>query len=252
MAKNFKFTFGMALFPDSSNAKTGDIPQVYSAPSTCAARCPFKKGVCYAKDGHTGMWWKLVAECSEKVQPRIVEDENSLRSLVDWYGARRKAKKNPRWIIRHNVAGDMCKEGTSDLDGALVAALARAYQGRAYTYTHSEMNGRNIRIIRAALEKGFCINCSSEKPEYAARAVKHGIPAVLAWDIKNSGIPAPIDGTCFIQCPQQTRGIKCKDCRLCARTGRKTVIVFDIHGDHAEEGRKLVRSMNKTIPIKAA
>lgn len=40
----------MILLPESSNAKTGNIIQSYSSPSSCPVSCPFKESGCYAKN----------------------------------------------------------------------------------------------------------------------------------------------------------------------------------------------------------
>lgn len=49
----------MLIIPHSSNVKTGDIIQSYSARNTCPNRCPFKNNGCYADNSHVSMAWNL-------------------------------------------------------------------------------------------------------------------------------------------------------------------------------------------------
>ncbi len=57
----------------------------------------------------------------------------------------------------------------------------------------------------------------------------------------------PIDGVTVVPCPEQTRGITCRDCGLCRDDERLRstglVIAFEAHGSGAGTMRKTLRSL---------
>lgn len=237
--------YGMIFLPKSRNEKTGCIPQTYSAAATCSAACPFKNSGCFAESIRTAANWKRADSAADN---RAVATYEELREKA--VTACRRAGTR---LLRHNVAGDICRPGTSVIDGAHVLRLSWTYRGlQAYTYTHAAPTEENHSVITVAKEQGFCINQSCEKPEVAAYCAQHGIPAVLAWDVTGRGMPARIGAVRFIQCPAQTRGRSCRDCGLCARANRKTVVVFDIHGSAAKKARAAVEAANGLSPLPAA
>lgn len=76
----------------SYNAKTGDISQTYTCHSTCPVCCPFRGHGCYGECGHVSIHWK--------------HTDVPVSDLV-----RVMTEKGHTKILRHNVAGDMCKVG---------------------------------------------------------------------------------------------------------------------------------------------
>lgn len=235
---------GLVLMPKSSNAKTGCIPQTYSSESTCSASCPFKGRGCYGESIHTARQWERADNAADS---RAVSTYEELREK-----ALKACEKAHTKLLRHNVAGDICHPGTSSIDMDHVLRLSWAYRGlMAYTYTHAAPTAANHGLILVAKEQGFCINQSCEQPAIAARCAASGIPAVLAWDVAGRGMPAPVDGVKFVQCPAQTRGKSCRDCALCARANRKTVIVFGLHGNAARKAREAVEAANGLEPKRA-
>ena len=203
--------------PRSNNAKTGDISQTYSACTTCSASCPFKGHGCYGENFTTRINWKR-ANCTEK----------TLSDTMD--------EKGHTHIVRHNVAGDMCKPGTSELDTALLHDLIKAWKATgvtAYTYTHADKVPMNFIKVQHAIEQGFIVNMSCETLEQVKVCHENHVPAVLAvydWTEKNK-VTRRIDGITYRLCPATyDKNITCRDCGKCWKSERKEVIVFPAHG----------------------
>ena len=56
---------------------------------------------------------------------------------------------------------------------------------------------------------------------------------VVLTSIYPKGIPA-------VQCPAQTKGITCKECRLCSRD-RESVVLFEVHGQSKGKARRVIQ-----------
>lgn len=235
----------MIYIDQSKNGKTGVCPQTYTQDETCPVRCPFKHSGCYAECMRVlKNWGKTKIDGYEKAITHSIRSKEQLRARVE-------ASINAGFtIIRHNVAGDICRPGTNIIDGDFVDDLTYGFCGVGYTYTHAEINGRNSEIIRKAAKGAFIINYSCETPAECQAAAAEKIPAVLAWDVTDWGMPVA-DGLHFVQCPQQTKGISCAKCRLCARAGRKSIVVFDAHSNGKNKARAAIARKNGIIPIKA-
>lgn len=199
----------------SKNAKTGMISQTYTTCNTCPTRCPFKENGCYAKMGHVRLCWDKTSEMG--VVPK------DLKKLID---------STPHTnIIRHNVAGDIAKEGTSDIDEKLVKELVKAYKGlKAYTYTHCTINERNLKIAKEAIANGFVINFSTENVASAKKAKEAGVPVVIACNTIHAKTVKK-EGLTIQQCPATLdKGVTCATCGKCWNKSRKSVIAFPVHG----------------------
>lgn len=238
----------MILLPESSNAKTGDIIQSYSARSTCPESCAFKHNGCYADGYYTRKQWD---RCEDKQDKRYVINKDHLRlGLLE--GAFSKLRKDPSRsvLFRHNVAGDLAIEGTSVIDVNRVDSIAEAIEGankvvngaiKGYTYTHCEINLNASDIIHDAASKGFLINASCETVQEVKHAKALGINSVIASvdpqetikELKDNGLHG-------VQCPAQTKdGVSCDTCRLCARD-RKAVVIFGVHGTASKKAAKVI------------
>lgn len=150
--------------------------------------------------------------------------------------------KGHRKVLRHNVAGDMCKHGTNELDSELIRDLFRAYKGiKAYTYTHAAKTAENFQLIHKAAEQGFVINMSCETLGQVMECRENHVPAVLAvyeWTQKDK-VTRRINGVTYRLCPASCdKGMTCRDCGKCWKKNRKEVIVFPAH----ETGKKKTRA----------
>lgn len=238
------------LFPTSSNLKTGNIIQSYSARESCPVRCPFKGSGCYGESYHTARQW---ARTENAEDPRAVSNAPELAAALVSAAAARKDAGSV--LFRHNVAGDMARPGTSELDLNLLSDLnsaitqanrALAPVGKsvtAYTYTHCEINDKSAAALRSAV---LIVNASCETAEECSRAISRGIPAAMACssiDAARAALKA--ENLKAVQCPAQTHdGITCENCKLCTRRARP-VVLFALHGNGAKKAAR-------AIEIKAA
>lgn len=85
------------------------------------------------------------------------------------------------------------------------------------------VQGRSIIVDEAITEKEYGLNVvlTSINPEADIAA------------LKAKGIPA-------VQCPAQTKGITCKECRLCSRD-RESVVLFEVHGQSKGKARRVIQ-----------
>lgn len=238
----------MILLPESSNAKTGDIIQSYSARSTCPESCAFKHNGCYADGYYTRKQWE---RCEDKQDKRYIINGDHLRlGLLE--GAFNKLRKDPSRSIlfRHNVAGDIAIEGTSIIDVNRVNTIAKAIEGankvvgeivKGYTYTHCTIDLNASDVIHDAASKGFLINASCETAEEVRNAKALGINSVIASvDPKETEKELKAMGLHGVQCPAQTKeGVSCDTCRLCARD-RKAVVIFGVHGTASKKASRVI------------
>lgn len=214
----------MLYIPHSQNKKTGDISQTYSACNTCPTSCPFKGHGCYGENFTTRINWKK-ANCDSKTLADAMESKGHTR------------------VVRHNVAGDMCKPGTSELDSILIRDLIKAWKSTrvtAYTYTHADKTAKNFAKVQRAIESGFIINMSCETMEQVKVCYENNVPSVLAvyeWTQKDK-VTRRIDGITYRLCPAcHDKNMTCRNCGKCWKKGRKEVVVLPAHG----KGKKKTR-----------
>lgn len=237
------------LFPTSSNLKTGDIIQSYSAPESCPTRCPFKGSGCYGESYHTARQWSRAENAAD---PRFIKDAAEMAAALTSAAVLRPAGEI---LFRHNVAGDIAAPGTSGIDAAVLGEVdaaineANSWLNRAgrhvlgYTYTHCEIDDYAAALISAA---DIVINASCETVAECKNATEHGVQSVMACaDIDAAKAALKAEGLNGVQCPAQTHDTNCDKCRLCARKTRKSVILFALHGNGAKKAAR-------AIEIKAA
>lgn len=232
----------MILLPASSNEKTGNIIQSYSAKSTCPERCPFKGGMgCYAEGYYTSRVWD---RCEDKSDSRYISNEKELKIALTGFLLERVYKDSKAKVLfRHNVAGDIAVQGSSTIDATLVRALSGAVEFansiftgnlKGYTYTHCEIDEKASEVIHEAASKGFLINASCETVSEIKRVKDLGVDAVIASvdptetlkDLKDEGFHGVL---CPAQLAQGTEGMTCEKCRLCSKH-REAVVIFKVHG----------------------
>lgn len=221
------------LIPRSGNAKTGPIPQTYSARWTCPVRCPFRGGGCYADGVRTCKVWD-----SADGGARALD----LAGLVEALKA-----VPPGVLLRHNVAGDCARPGTSELDADLVRDIVDVYAAarvRPYSYTHCVIDEKASACLREAAASGFVVNASVETASAADAALDQGVPACITVpDFESMPRRTPA-GRRIVPCPAQLReGMTCMRCELCARKGRSTVIAFAAHGTRVRAAREAIAAV---------
>jgi len=210
------------LVQASQNRKTGPIPVSISSDDTCPSACPLKSGPCYARFGPLGIAWSRV----NRGEGRSTDWKTFCKNIHD-------LPRHQLW--RMNVAGDLPGRGNK-IDHKALAQLVEANRGRrGFSYSHKPVgtSGQalvNARAIYASNKNGFTINLSANDLADADRLADLNIGPVvtiLPKDGERCFTPA---GRHVIVCPQETNGITCAKCQLCAVTNRKSIVGFRAHG----------------------
>ena len=131
-------------------------------------------------------------------------------------------------------AGDLPQDGEGVIDREALAMLVEANKGRrGFTYTHHDMSVESNReAVREANEGGFAVSLSANGPAHADELAELGVAPVVTviseFAPVNTTTPA---GRRIITCPAvQREGVNCLSCKLCAKTDRKVIIGFPLHG----------------------
>ena len=244
----------MILIPKSSNAKTGNIIQSYSARSTCPNCCSLKNNGCYADSYHTSRQWD---RCDNPNDGRYTKDGNELGFALLAATADKMRKGSTSVLFRHNVAGDLAYPDSNMIDKGRLEAITEACKRvnsvvggalKGYTYTHCAVNLQNVKAVRKASEEGFLVNFSCETIHEVKEAKALDCDAVLASADVDASIEAlKAEGLKAVQCPAQTKeNVSCETCKLCSRK-RESVVIFAIHGNGAKKARKaiMLKQVNK-------
>lgn len=228
-ADNYRFLF----VEKSGNKKTGIISQTYTATCNCkhgscpVKNCPFMDHGCYAENFMVNANWKRIPETGKNI--------DQLREAIE--GSHKKTE-----VIRHNIAGDIAVEGTDQINKALLEKLTDIYNKNfkvAFSYTHCEVNDRNLSLVRAAAEKNFIINFSTQDIETAKKVTEAGCNAVIAVNTISNKVVKK-DGLTIVQCPSTIDPEKhhCATCGLCWQKDRKVVVAFPVHGSRKNAAKK--------------
>lgn len=222
----------------SGNAKTGPIPVSITESKSCPTSCPLLKNGCYASAGRLNIHWSRL--------------DKSRKAKHSWKNFIKQVKGLfPGQLWRHNSAGDLPGIGNR-IDKRKMLELVNANKGRkGFTYTHKNVFGsskqskHNRDLVRLANKKGFTINLSGNNVSDADRLVDLSVgPVVTIVPLgtpKHSFTPA---GRKVLLCPEETVGLTCDRCKLCAKADRKFLIGFTAHG----VSKKSV-SARATLPI---
>ena len=163
-------------------------------------------------------------------------------------------------LFRHNIAGDMAVVGTDKFDLATYLSMVSAIMTanyrlkvagsskhiKAFTYTHCDYDFYD-RVSMRLMQDYMLVNISCETVDEAITEKEYGLNVVLTSinpeadivALKAKGIPA-------VQCPAQlaklaqTKGITCKECRLCSRD-REAVVLFEVHGQSKGRARRVIQ-----------
>lgn len=101
---------------------------------------------------------------------------------------------------------------------------------------------RRISIpLMRLMQDYMLVNISCETVDEVITEKEYGLNVVLTSiypeadiaALKAKGIPA-------VQCPAQTKGITCKECRLCSRD-RESVVLFEVHGQRKGKARRVIQ-----------
>lgn len=212
----------------SGNAKTGKIPVTMSGKQTCPKTCEFKGNGCYAENFPLSLHWN-----------RITDNKGITFTDMVYKIALSSA---PVW--RLNSAGDLPNIGGTILSNH-VKALCIANAGRkGFAYTHHKPTPANIKIVRRANQAGFAINFSANNVEEAdklaslnAGPVVVTLPANAPHELSHTPEGRPV-----IVCPavKKNSTVTCETCALCAKSDRKSIVGFPVHGARKKAAEKVI------------
>lgn len=221
----------------STNRKTGEMPVSMSDGATCPDACGFKGRGCYAELAKTKLWWNKVPE-------RGVTWEEFCRAVASLPAGQ---------IWRHNEAGDL--PGLNDgLDRAKLAELVVANMGRrGFTFTHKPLRTTAERFaVKVANRHGFTINLSADNLEHADELARTGAgPVVVVLPADAPDKTRTPEGRAVIVCLNETKGLTCLDCQLCAVADRTSIVGFRAHGTAKSLVSELVRLRRKEVAATA-
>jgi hypothetical protein len=181
---------------------------------TCPSTCTLLGAGCYAQSGHVAM-----------AQRDRYSDNDG-----DIYRAAVMALPHGA-IVRLHVSGDVMlpvsEHGTMLVDTAYLAAIVDVARARPditfYGYTHA---WRVIDRDAYAWPSNLTLNASCDTPGDVHEATARGWATTT---VVASDTPWRRDGNTVV-CPNQTVGMSCAECMLCAKPTRKLTVAFKAHG----------------------
>ena len=228
-----------SLVVRSGNRKTGPIPVSMTDQTSCPTSCVFRDAGCYAEFGKLRMHWENVAKSGES-----------------WAAFCRTVAALPLATLwRHNEAGDLPGVGDA-IDRRALQLLVRANAGkRGFTFTHKPLRAAADRhAVAAANAAGFTINLSADTLAQADALAELGVgpvAVVLPADAPTRASKTP-GGRSVVVCPNDTAGMTCEACRLCAHATRKAIVGFRAHGQASALVSTLVTLRKKPLPTTVA
>lgn len=210
----------------SGNKKLGPIPVSITDRASCPPSCLLRNRGCYAEFHNQRMHWERVA-----------------RTGMSWAAfCAEIAALPPGTLWRHNEAGDLPGKGefvdAAALDMLVVANLGR----RGFTFTH-KLGLVALYAIARAVERGFTVNLSADSLEDADLLASLEIaPVVVVVPEDAPAHQRTPGGRHVVVCPNQTHGLTCARCQLCAKPQRKAIVGFRAHGQYKALVSELVRT----------
>lgn len=221
----------------TDNSKTGPVSATYASQRSCPDDCPFLHSGCYGEHGYTGYVFRRLSKDERAAALQIARAE---AAAIDTLTGDR--------LLRLHVTGDA---KTIPAVGALAAACYRySWRGmyprrgkKTWTFTHAWR-----RVARSYWGASVSVLASTETPEGAVSAMRAGYAACIVVGGFQRQSVYEIDGVKVLPCPHQTRGIQCRDCKLCLDDVRLLkagiVIAFEAHGNVAgPKARRVLASL---------
>jgi hypothetical protein len=220
----------------STNAKLGPVSATYASQASCPRCCPWFRNGCYAERGLVGYQTRRLNRSALHGALRIAQTE--ARAIDALTGDR---------LLRLHVVGD----ARTDAAARELGAAARRYAARGnaprggrkvWTYTHAWRT-----VARASWGEAVSVLASVETVRAARQAMARGYAAAVVVSAFEREGAYPIDGTTVLPCPNQTRGVTCRECGLCRDDERLRsagmVIAFEAHGTGSARVRRTLMSL---------
>jgi hypothetical protein len=212
------------------------VSATYASQASCPRSCPWLGKGCYAESGLVGWQTRRLNRSALRGAQRIARAE---AQAIDALTGDR--------LLRLHVVGDAKTEAAA----RELRAAARRYSARGnaprrgkkvWTYTHAWRT-----VPRASWGDAVSVLASVETAREAREAIAKGYAAAVVVAAFERESAYPIDGTTVISCPNQTRGVTCRDCGLCRDDERLRsaglVIAFQAHGARGASVRKTLLSL---------
>jgi hypothetical protein len=220
----------------SANAKLGPVSATYASQASCPTSCPWYRNGCYAESGFVGWQTRRLNRSAVRGALRIAQAE--AKAIDALTGDR---------LLRLHVVGDARTAAAARELGA----AARRYAARGnlprrgrkvWTYTHAWKS-----VPRASWGEAVSVLASVETVHDARAAMAGGYAAAVVVATFERASAYRIDGVTVVPCPNQTRGVSCRDCGLCRDDERLRsaglVIAFQAHSTGAPAVRKTLLSL---------
>ncbi len=203
----------------STNAKVGAVSATYASQASCPD-CPLREAGCYAERGPLAYLTRRLA-ASPAASPAAIARAEA-RAIDGLTGDR---------PLRLHVVGDCRTQAAAKIVSAACARYSASGGRPAWTYTHA------WRAVPRPAWGEVSVLASCETPWQAERAMAKGYAAALVVDRYRSESAYDLGGLRVVPCPYQTRGVTCRECRLCwddrRLLERRLVIGFEAHGSGA-------------------
>lgn len=221
----------------SRNPKTGPVDATYaSIRSTCPASCAsLQDGTCYAQGGR-------VAMTVRRLDAQGLSALEAARAEVAAIDAAWGGRTIPGIALRLHVSGDASSPEAARMLADAVLRRSRRGGGPAWTYTHAwehvpRSDWGTVSILASV---------DSVEDVDRARAQGYAPALVVAEHPADGRAFRDSEGRTWIPCPEQTRGTRCTECRLCwsadALFARNAGITFAAHSQRE-------RAMKTRLPV---
>lgn len=186
----------------SDNRKVGSAAVTYRERDTCPNDCPLLAAGCYAAG-------------------RLESHARYGRGRDDW--ADRAIAETPRRsFFRHLIVGDLLRAGTATLDRDYADGVERLTSARRdvlqHGFTHAHRIPEVADWVRKMMARGVVFSASCETVQDAYDASRAGLlPVLTLTGPDDDAIGQIVDGRRVIVCANQTNGVTCAQCTLCAR-----------------------------------
>lgn len=230
---------GVIVKEDSANRKLGLVSATYVSQGSCPRSCPFFGSGCYAEHGRVGFISRRLNRSSTRGPVELARVE--ARGIDALSGDR---------LLRLHVVGDCRTNAAAQVVGAAAGRYARRgmlpRRGRkVWTYTHA---WRTVERASWGPDVSVLASCETGREARQAMAAGYAAAVVVARFERDSAYQ--VDGTTVIPCPEQTRGITCRECGLCRDDERLRsaglVIGFEVHS----QGK--TRAARRLTPLQMA
>jgi hypothetical protein len=207
----------------TDNRKLGPVSATYASQASCPRSCPWFGAGCYAEAGHVAHTTRRLNRSDVRSPVAVARTE--ARAIDGLTGDR---------LLRLHVVGDCRTNAAARVLGDACRRYARrgnrpATGKKVWTYSHSWRT-----VARSSWGDAVSVLASVETVRDARAAMQAGYAAAVVVVAFEREEAYPVDGVTVVPCPEQTRGVTCRECGLCRDDERLRsagiVIGFQAHG----------------------